>query len=251
MIHFLRHKYLWPLILALLSVSAAHAELVLDSGQQRNTLIELYTSEGCSSCPPAEALLNRFVDDPELWTRYIPVAFHVDYWDYLGWRDPYAAAQHSARQRQYANSGNTRAVYTPGFMVNGKEWRPRFREQRPALEKTTAGRLRITVRDQHLEARYSEAERAAAEPLVLHVAILGLDLHTRIQAGERAGREARHEFVVLNHQQFESAGGQWRFALDQAAANAEGRTALAAWVSRPGDLTPVQATGGYLPHPLP
>lgn len=92
-----------PLLLLTLVLPAGQAladTLRFESGVRQNVMIELYTSEGCSSCPPAEAYLNAYAVHPQLWTRYLPLAFHVDYWDYLGWRDRYAAAEHGARQRE-------------------------------------------------------------------------------------------------------------------------------------------------------
>lgn len=65
----------------------AAAGLELTSGKQQTTLVELYTSQGCSSCPPAERWLSSLQNDPRLWKELIPVAFHVDYWNYLGWND--------------------------------------------------------------------------------------------------------------------------------------------------------------------
>ena len=105
-----------------LSASVAAGELRFASGSGRNVMVELFTSEGCNSCPPAEAFLNDFQTHPDLWRRYVPIAFHVDYWDYLGWTDRYADPRHAARQRQYARQGGVRTVYTPAFIVNGRAW---------------------------------------------------------------------------------------------------------------------------------
>src|SRR5687768_10063986 len=77
-------------------------QIQFQSGPNRTALLELYTSEGCSSCPPAEAWLSRVKSDARLWKEFVPVAFHVDYWDYLGWRDPFGMANYSERQRAYA-----------------------------------------------------------------------------------------------------------------------------------------------------
>jgi hypothetical protein len=93
------------------------------SGENQAALVELYTSEGCSSCPPAEAWLSRLKDGPGLWKEFVPVAFHVDYWDYLGWRDKWSAEAFSARQRAYASAWHNDNIYTPGFILNGSEWR--------------------------------------------------------------------------------------------------------------------------------
>ncbi|MDH5614701.1 MAG: DUF1223 domain-containing protein, partial [Gammaproteobacteria bacterium] len=109
----------------MLVCSSASAEPVtLVSGQGQKVLIELYTSEGCSSCPPAEKYLNTYRHNKELWHTYIPVAFHVDYWDYIGWKDRFASPSFSTRQRQHARERNVRSVYTPSFMVNGAGWQP-------------------------------------------------------------------------------------------------------------------------------
>src|ERR1043166_1377606 len=82
-------------------VSAVAGELSFQSSEQRTPLIELYTSEGCSSCPPAEAWLSKLKTEAGLWKDFVPVAFHVDYWDHLGWRDRFASAVFTERQRAY------------------------------------------------------------------------------------------------------------------------------------------------------
>src|SRR3954451_5035298 len=79
------------------------AETTFVSGSEQTALIELYTSEGCSSCPPAEAWLTQWKDDAGLWKRFVPIAFHVDYWDRLGWRDRFASKQWTERQTRYAS----------------------------------------------------------------------------------------------------------------------------------------------------
>lgn len=78
-------------------------------------VVELFTSQGCSSCPPADALLQSYVKNPDV----IALSYSVDYWDYLGWRDTYGSAANSARQRAYAKYRGDRAVYTPQVVVNG------------------------------------------------------------------------------------------------------------------------------------
>src|SRR6266568_5478088 len=99
------------------------ARITFQSEERQTSLIELYTSEGCSSCPPAEAWLSRLKESPGLWRDFVPLAFHVDYWDYLGWGDPWANKSFSDRQRAYAKQWRSDSVYTPGFVLNGKEWR--------------------------------------------------------------------------------------------------------------------------------
>lgn len=106
--------------------------LTLQSPLERVNLMELYTSHGCSSCPPADAWLRKLESHPRLWRELIPLAFHVDYWDHLGWSDRFASPAFSNRQREHRHRGVIRSVYTPGFLLNGREWRQWF--SRPELE---------------------------------------------------------------------------------------------------------------------
>jgi uncharacterized protein DUF1223 len=80
------------------------------SGDAQTTLLEVDTSEGCSSCPPAEAWFSRLKESPKLWQDFVPVAFHVDYWDYLGWNDPFATKSHTKRQHGYATQWRSRSA---------------------------------------------------------------------------------------------------------------------------------------------
>src|SRR5436190_6281924 len=108
------------LIAALLSAAACQAAAPL---AQRlgpaPVVVELFTSQGCSSCPPADALLSDIVHDESLRGRVIPLAFHVDYWDRLGWRDPFSSAEWSRRQYFYVRALNVNSAYTPQIVVNG------------------------------------------------------------------------------------------------------------------------------------
>ena len=99
-----------PLIAGVLVASYA-----LASAGEPRALLELFTSQGCSSCPAADKLLGEFANDPSL----IAVSVPIDYWDYLGWKDTLASPAHSARQRGYARVRGDRQVYTPQIVVNG------------------------------------------------------------------------------------------------------------------------------------
>ncbi len=78
-------------------------------------VVELFTSQGCSSCPPADALLGQIADDPSI----VALAYHVNYWDYIGWADTFGAEANSAHQRDYAKSWNSARIYTPQMVING------------------------------------------------------------------------------------------------------------------------------------
>lgn len=232
-------------ILCLLLATTAAAGQQFKSGQAQTVMIELYTSQGCSSCPPAEALLNSFVDNPRLWSSFVPLAFHVDYWDYLGWRDEYALPANAKRQRRYADLKNVRTVYTPAFVVNGKGWRPGWLNKTPEATGQRVGELSLTLEGRGFQARFATPD-PSPPPLQLNLAILGMGLDTAIRAGENAGRDSRHEFVVLSHQQLKADGAQWQGELKDWDDHGAQRLALVSWVSRPGDPTPLQATGGFL-----
>ena len=109
-------------LVAAMSASAETNVIQFQSAPERTALLELYTSEGCSSCPPAEAWLSGLKESPRLWKDFVPVAFHVDYWNYLGWKDAWSDAGFSERQRSYAQLWHTENIYTPEFVLNGKEW---------------------------------------------------------------------------------------------------------------------------------
>jgi hypothetical protein len=226
--------------------AATDETLTFDSGTQRVQMVELYTSQGCSSCPPADAWVNKLLKDPRLWKSIVPLAFHVDYWDYLGWRDEYASPVYSERQRRYRQQGGVRSVYTPGFLIDGQEWRGWFSRDPLPVEAKPAVALKASLDQQGLKASY-----AAPQPdQVLNIAILGFGIDTPIQGGENEGRSLRHDFVVLAYEQHPAADGMWEASLPPVRARGARRFALALWVSQPGSQKPLQATGGWLPQEL-
>ena len=221
------------------------AEQRFVSQPQQTQLVELYTSEGCSSCPPADQWLSRYVNDKRLWTSVVPVAFHVDYWDDIGWPDRFADAAYSYRQRLHDRQGNVRQVYTPGFVVDGKEWRGWFRRLNPpAAPNVKPGILMLTTDQQQFSAKL-DAETAGDNPLV--IALLGANLKTDVKAGENRGELLTHDFVVLAMQYYQGEGNQWQGRLPEIAPefNTE-KLAIAAWVEQGDTLKPIQAVGGWI-----
>lgn len=239
------------LVLALLGLSLAPAlaAQVLQSPEARVSLLELYTSEGCSSCPPADRWLSGLKNDPRLWRQVVPVAFHVEYWNYLGWEDRFADPAYGDRQRDYARRGAVRTVYTPGLVLDGREWRSWFTRPRLALEEgAPAGRLRATLEAGRARVTYTPAG-AERGTLRLHLAVLGFGLSSRVEAGENRGRTLEHDFVVLAYREAplvrngEVFGSMLELPEPRFAAPRQG---LALWLTRDGDPRPVQAAGGWL-----
>ena len=211
------------------------------SGDKRTDVVELFTSEGCSSCPPADRWLSSLKDRPGLFEEFIPLAFHVDYWDYIGWKDPYASSAYSQRQRQYERDGQLSQVYTPGIVINSDEWRLWFRGKRD-WQKTgeKAGDLVASLNDNRLKVSYEDKGRNR-----LNVAYLGMGLTTQVRAGENRGKMLAHDFVVLNLTTV-PGNGEWQVKLPAKPDAGQQRTALAVWVSADDSQKILQAVGGYI-----
>ena len=214
------------------------------SGAQQNSLLELYTSEGCNSCPPADNWISALQTNNQLWKRVVPVAFHVDYWDYLGWRDPFASQSYSRRQRLYRGLGFASAVYTPGFFLNGREYRGwRFRNLINAGSGKNVGTLKVNYNDS-VRIRFAPAQKRTGG-YRFHVAELGMNLKSNVRAGENEGRELKHSFVVLS---FNSVNADSNNASTIKLPNGFSKraSALAVWVTHGSDPTPIQVTGNWL-----
>jgi hypothetical protein len=244
------------LALALAAIWMAAAGYILatdpvtfQSGETQTSLIELFTSEGCSSCPPAEKWLSALKSNQDLWKKIIPVAFHVDYWDRLGWRDRFAKPEFTSRQQRYAGAWGDDSVYTPSFVVNGKEWRNWFGGNAMPITSAKVGVLRVSVGDDGKVSATFAPDTMQARPLALNVALLGNDLESDVKRGENSGRKLRHDFVVLQLAKSEmtNQGNLWTgTVLLSSNAETDKATALAAWVKSGETAAPIQATGGWL-----
>lgn len=235
-------------ILLVLGGGSKSYALTFDSGETQVSLIEMFSSQGCSNCPAAEAWISTLKAHEDLWTRFVPVAFHVDYWDYLGWSDPFASIKHSQRQRRYQLHGRCKAVYTPGFMVAGQEWTGWFTDPRlPLMPSQTVGRLKVHIDADSVHVRFLRS--ADNRGLLLNIALLGFDIVTDIEAGENQGRQLPQDFVVLSLETHSSVDGMWNVKmpnLQDAGDAPKSRRAVAFWVSHGSDPSPIQATGGWL-----
>jgi len=223
--------------------------LVLESGPQAVISVELFTSESCSSCPAAERWLSTLADDPGLWRRFAPLAWHVAYWNHLGWKDAFSSSRFSARQDAYRRAGALRRVYTPGVLVGGKEWLD-WRRGDP-LPSTTSrpGKLRLELGGASARIRFAPQSNAGKGPWRAHLALLGSGFHRRIGTGENRGRTLAEDFVVLGWaQSLRARGGhapEWTLVVPQAPAGAVRRAAVA-WVASDPAPVPIQIVGGWL-----
>ena len=211
------------LLAAMISAAASAADCTVRSGPGTNALVELYTSEGCSSCPPAEKWLSRFAGKPQ--PGVVPIAFHVHYWDYIGWKDIYADPRHTERQQAFALATGARSVYTPQVIVAGDDLRAWSSERafdealRATHARKAAAAIEIAPRrdaDGTIEGRVSATIAAAPSgPLVLVVALTQDGVISRPNAGENKGESLAENFVVRDVVEFRGAGpiaGTFRFA---------------------------------------
>lgn len=212
------------------------------SGPGRVSLIELYTSEGCSSCPPAERWLGALREDAGLWNTFVPVAFHVNYWDRLGWPDRFASREGTQREYAYAKAWSSESVYTPCFVRDGAEWRERS-EKIAAVGGAPAGTLTASYDGAVLRAEFAPVAPHAGEQFEIHAALLGGGIVSKVTAGENSGETLRHEFIVLA---LAHGAPATDLALPPTKTSGVNRHALAVWVTRRGELAPLQATGGWL-----
>jgi hypothetical protein len=177
------------------------AECSAKSGVATVPLLELYTSEGCSSCPPADKWMSSIKTD-----KVTPLAFHVDYWDYIGWKDKFSKSEYSDRQRKGAAFAGAGFVYTPQFVMNGRNFKgwdnSRLNESIEKNQKL-ASRANLSLNAVALEngAISLKASAQTTKPTDtknsdVFIAIYENKLVSQVKAGENSGRELKHDYVV-------------------------------------------------------
>lgn len=192
--------------LSLFIFSFGQAQAEACSAQSRPNivpLLELYTSEGCSSCPPADQWLSQLDTQS---AQVTPLAFHVDYWNYIGWQDRFSKPQYSNRQRQLAKLNGAGFVYTPQFVLNGRDFKgwnsqrlgeaaSRFHQQ-PAKLQLELKTVAEANGDIQLNAIASAQDIFTANRAEIYIALFENKLVSNIKAGENNGRELHHDYVV-------------------------------------------------------
>ena len=230
------------LLLILLLVCPQLKAQAFSASNEPAQLVELFTSQGCSSCPRAERWLNSFKDDPDLWVRLFPLAWHVTYWDSLGWVDKFSSAVADHRQYRYHHQGITSGVYTPQAVVNGSEWRALLAQPIPSLPETSlANQPKLSL---HVTGNTFTANGELDNGL-LNVALVGMDFKVKVKRGENAGRYLEEQFVVLGFGQYAQQDKHWQGALPETKSNLPAQ-AIVAWLSKPGNNMPLSIAGGLL-----
>lgn len=224
--------------------------LRFDSGTSQIHLIELYSSEGCSSCPPADRWLSALNSHPQLWKKFIPIEFHVDYWNYLGWVDPFSNKRFAQRQRDYASEWGENKVVTPRFVLNGSIW------ESPQMNRLntrpSGGRLRVEQKKGDEYKVIFNPAHSSKKNFRIFATVLGGGLVTKnIPRGENAGSTLRHEFVVMDMKvgSLRRVGKNYEGIINISPAQARKKAkslGVAFWVSEASSQVPLQAVGGPL-----
>lgn len=242
-------KQFFIFLTMLLSTNAVSESFTLESGKNRIPLVELYTSQGCSSCPPAEKWFSTLVQDQRLWRTIVPINFHVDYWDSLGWPDEYASPVFTTRQRVYKQRGASSTVATPGFIVNGVGWNGWFYgKDIPELSSIDVGNLKATISNNRVDIVFN-ATHHGLKNLHVNVSRLGFGLFNKIPRGENRGKVLRHDFVALSFQRSPLRKTESTYHASIILPTNEIDNALngiALWVTQENDPTPIQSVGGYV-----
>ena len=200
----MRHLIAFAVIAtAIPAVGAASCQAT--SPKHTVALVELYTSQGCSSCPPADRWLSQLPWSIDA-SRAVPISLHVGYWDYIGWKDPFARREFNERQSQLAalNRSNTR--YTPGVFVQSREtnWarassfdaQVRAVNQRPAAATITLDKVQTRAGSVDVRAHAELAAPSAAKNPRLFVALVQNGISTKVTAGENRGETLANDRVT-------------------------------------------------------
>ena len=170
-------------------------------------LLELYTSEGCSSCPPADAWLSGLSPHGLSAEQVVPLALHVDYWNYIGWKDPFSQHQFTQRQRRMGAMNHLATIYTPQFLLNGRDLRHWYQTSHVtdkiahinAMPAAAQIKLKLVYADSNrlrIGADVRVVNPTASSHAELFLAVYENRLSRQVTAGENAGRMLHHNFVA-------------------------------------------------------
>ena len=184
-------------------LGSASGNTTIAGNVPRTALLELYTSEGCSSCPPTDNWVSSLPQPQFVPQRLVVLAFHVDYWNYLGWPDRFAQRRFTERQQALVHANGLRTAYTPQLVLNGHNFRDidgiekqvaRINAQAPTVNLTLhASRSGSTL---NTGVSVNPVTTSTQEPMELYVALYENNLESQVQAGENSGKRLHHDYVV-------------------------------------------------------
>ncbi len=254
-------KTIWTLLAAVIlatpGVRAAEEKpYQITSGPSKVRVVELFSSQARSSCPPAEEWFSTLREHPGLWTEIVPVSFHVSHWDDRGWKDRLATQEFTARFIGWLSRWRSSTPYAPIVALDGIEWSGWAKEEAipAAVSQIPSGILGVKkISDSEYRVLYIP-ERYARGPWVLNGVLLGFGVPTHVESGENVGKNLKQDFVALkyDHRTMESTRDGFRATLrlptkGVTAAVAKEGMGLAVWVSCGDDILPIQAAGSFLP----
>lgn len=241
--------YLFLGVVFLIDQTARSTErIIADTGPKYVQMLELYSSEGCSSCPPADIWISRLTQDPGLWNSFVPVVFHVDYWNDLGWKDIFSSSEMSQRQRQVVSTWPQRTLYTPMFILNGKELKNWSNKKISDLNQKNHIELQIIEdKKNYFKTKIKGIAANKLKDYKVHAVLLGFGIEADITDGENSGRKLQHNFVVLDWAQSEIKKDTFSkgFEFNRRKIKAK-KYAVAAWIEKVNTPVPLQAVGGYV-----
>lgn len=192
------------------------------SAQENKVVVELFTSQGCSSCPPADALLTELAGRDDV----IALALHVDYWDYIGWKDVFGNPAHTARQQAYARAAGGTTIYTPQMVVGGRdhvigakpmEVMDHLRNQQGENTKTTVQLRRSGSNIQATAPKIS----GRSSPMVVQLVRYKPSETVAISRGENAGRSIQYSNIVTSWQTIQRWDGRSDLSISASAAGSD------------------------------
>lgn len=223
----------WSGLTALLLLAFSTVPSVAEDTQDHPVVVELFTSQGCSSCPPADAFLALLAPRDDV----IALGMHVDYWDYIGWKDVFGSPAFSARQKAYAKAAKRRAIYTPQMIIDGQadvvgnhpmdvtDQIARFREE--------PSRVTLTLQRQGSDQVQISAssDTAFPAPLVVQLVRYTPEAHVDITRGENAGQKLTYANIVTEWH----IVGEWDVSEPyNAQVQAEGRQPIVVLIQQKG-----------------
>ncbi len=223
------------LCLGLHAGASEPARAATEEGVAAPAVVELFTSQGCNSCPPADRMVGELAQRADV----IALSLHVNYWDYIGWPDPYASAKHTERQQAYVRRLEGRYVYTPQIVVDGREQVSGTR-----AEEVADAIVRARRRGKPIVPRFESGAQAGSvdivipaaridEPATVWLAFYDRKQVTRVPRGENAGKVLENYNVVREFRQLATyTGERLRISLDMDDERAEGRSGCAILVQR-------------------